>query len=220
LAIAGIILTFIWMAAVLVGALWYAPAAEGLGETGRIIYFHVPLAWIAVLAFCMSMWFSVRALRFRRAEDDIKAEVTARIGWWFCVLATVTGAFFAKAEWNMYWNWDPREISIAILLMVYFAYFGLRAAVPDPERRMRLAAVYAILAFMIMPFLVFVVPRAYASLHPDTLINREGTNQLADPRMRLVFFSSLAGFTFLYLWLYNLSVRIEKVVRRRGGWNV
>lgn len=210
------------MAAVFAGALWFAPPAEILGETGRIIYFHVPVAWVSVLAFCMSLWFSVKVLRARNsaADSDAKAEITARIGLWFCVLATVTGAIFAKAAWNMYWNWDPREISSAILLMVYMAYFGLRASIPDPGRRMRLAAVYAILAFIVMPFLVFVVPRAYMSLHPDTLINTDGVNKLGDPRMKLVFFSSLAGFTFVYFQLYNLSLRVERLVRGKEGWNV
>ncbi|MFA6450259.1 MAG: cytochrome c biogenesis protein [bacterium] len=211
---------FLWMAGVMYGAFVYAPPAEGLGETSRLIFLHVPVAWTSVMAFITSFVYSILVLRRNRHEDDIRAEVAARMGLWYCVLATITGAFWAKATWNTYWNWDPREISIVVLLLVYMSYFGLRSAVTDPDKKIRLAAVYAILAAIIMPFLVFVVPRMYMSLHPDTLINNSGKSQLADVRMKQVFFFSLAGFTLLYFWLFNLSVRIERLVRRKEGWNV
>jgi heme exporter protein C len=208
------------MAGILYGAFVYAPPAEGLGETSRLIFLHVPVAWVSVMAFLTSLVYSVLVLRRNRHEDDIRAEVSARMGLWFCVLATITGSIWAKATWNMYWNWDPREISIVVLLLVYMSYFGLRSAITDPDKRIRLAAVYAILAALIMPFLVFVVPRMYSSLHPDTIINNQGKSQLADVRMKQVFFFSLAGFTFLYLWLFNLSARIEHLVSRKEGWHV
>ncbi|HOO55977.1 MAG TPA: cytochrome c biogenesis protein CcsA [bacterium] len=220
LAYIGLLISFLWMAGVLAGAFYFSPSAEILGETSRIIYFHVPVAWICVLAFCMSFWFSISYLRTRRAELDVNAEVTARLGLWFCILATITGAVFAKSAWGMYWNWDPREVSITVILLVYMAYFGLRSSVPDPERRMKLSAVYSIMAFVLMPFLIFVVPWIYSSLHPDTIINVQGENKLLDGRMRMVFFFSLAGFTFVYLWMYRISARIEKLVRRKEGWNV
>jgi len=210
----------IWMAGVLWGALRYAPPARGLGETARVIFFHVPVAWISVLAFCTSLYHSVMVLRTGREENDIGAEASARLGLWFCVLATISGALFAKSAWNMYWNWDPRETSIVVLLMIYMAYFGLRSALPDPDRRKRLAAVYAILAFFIMLFLVFVVPRMYMSLHPDTVINWKMENKIADSTIRLVLFASVIGFTGIYAWMYNLSVRIERLVRRKEGADV
>ncbi|HOX28203.1 MAG TPA: cytochrome c biogenesis protein [bacterium] len=212
-----IIGTFIFtiMSGVLCGAIWFTPPAKVLGETARVIYFHVPVAWISALAFSMSLWQSVQYLRTNNPEHDIRAEVSARLGLWFCVLATITGAVFAKAAWNMYWNWDPREVSITILLLVYMAYFGLRSAVSDPETRMRLAAVYDILASFAMPFLFFVVPRIYSSLHPDTVINSRGSNKILDHRMLLVFFAALIGFTLTYFWIYVLSIRVERLVRAR-----
>ncbi|HOC91420.1 MAG TPA: cytochrome c biogenesis protein [bacterium] len=211
---------FGFMAWTLYGALVVTPPAHVLGETARIIYFHVPVAWVAVLAFTMSLWNSVVVLRRHSYEADMKAEVSARMGLWFCVLATISGAFFAKSAWNMYWNWDPRQVSITVLLLVYMAYFGLRSATPDFDRRIRLAAVYAILAFAVMPFLVFVIPRVYMSLHPDTIINADGQGKLLDDKMRLVFWCAAAGYTFLYLKLYNLSVRVERIARRKEGWDV
>ncbi len=207
------------MTGVLWGAFFYAPPARGLGDSARVIFFHVPAAWIAVLAFCMSLWHSIIVLRSGNRMSDIKAEVAARMGLVFCVFATVTGAIFAKSAWNSYWNWDPRETSIVVLLLVYMAYFGLRSAIDDPDKRARLAAVYAILAFCVMPFLVFVLPRITISLHPDPLINSEGQQNI-DQKMRIVLFAAIAGFTGLYAWMYNLTVRIERLVRKKEGEDV
>ena len=132
----------------------------------------------------------------------------------FCFLATVTGAVFARIMWNAYWNWDPRQTSITILLLIYAAYFALRGAIADPERRATLSAVYAILAFVTVPFLVFVVPRIYWSLHPDTIINTRGANEF-DSRYTQVLMASLAGFTGLFVWLYTVGSRVEAIRLRR-----
>lgn len=213
----GIIL--LWMPAVLWAAFYYAPPAKGLGETARVIFFHVPAAWIAVFAFCMSLWHSVAVLRGGGQTSDVKADVAARLGLVFSVLATVTGAIFAKSAWNSYWNWDPRETSIVVLVLVYMAYFGLRSAIDDPDRRSRLSAVYAILAFCVMPFLVFVLPRITVSLHPDPLINSTGQQNIEE-KMRLVLFASIAGFTGLFAWIYDITVRIERMARKKEGADV
>jgi heme exporter protein C len=86
----------------------------------------------------------------------------------FSILATVSGSIFAKLVWGSFWNWDPRETSILILLLIYGAYFALRSAIDDSERRQQLAAVYALFAFVTAPLLTFVVPRLYEnSLHPN-----------------------------------------------------
>jgi heme exporter protein C len=172
------------------------------------------MAWIAVLAFLVSCVTSVMYLRRRDPRDDIRAAVSAGLGLLFAVLATITGAIFARIEWGAYWNWDPRQTSITILLLIYAAYLALRGAVADPERRASLSAVYAILAFVTVPFLVFVVPRIYWSLHPDTIINTRGANDF-DSRYTQVLMASLAGFTGLYVWLYTIGCRVEAVRQRR-----
>jgi heme exporter protein C len=205
----------VWLAAVIVAAFFYVNAAEGfIGESSRIVFFHVPMAWIAVLAFLVSCIASVMYLRRRDPRDDIRASVSAGLGLLFAVLATTTGAVFAKIMWGAYWNWDPRQTSITILLLIYAAYLALRGAVDDPERRASLSAVYAILAFVTVPFLVFVVPRIYWSLHPDTIINTRGTNEF-DSRYTQVLMAALVGFTGLYVWLYTIGCRIEAIRQRR-----
>ncbi len=205
----------LWMTVVIWAAFMYVPPAEKfIGESSRIVFFHVPTAWVATLAFLVSCIASVMYLRRRDPNDDIRASVSAGLGLLFAVLATVTGAVFAKIMWGAYWNWDPRQTSIVILMLIYSAYFALRAAIPDPERRAALAAVYAILAFVTVPFLIFVVPRIYWSLHPDSLINTRGANDF-DSRYTQVLMASLAGFTGLYVWLYTIGCRVEAVRQRR-----
>ncbi len=206
-----------WFLLVIWAAFFFAPTAQGFkGESARIVFFHVPQAWVAVLAFCVNLWASIKYLRTRDLIDDARAAAAAGLGLLFSILATVTGSLFARVMWGSFWNWDPREVSIAILLLVYFAYFALRQAVQDEERRATLSAAYAVLAFVTMPFLVFVVPRIYWSLHPDTFISKSGgvQNQM-DPRMLAVLLGSLAGFTGLFVWLYTLEVRLARVRMKR-----
>ena len=209
----------VWLVLVILAAFFYAPAAAGFkGESARIVFFHVPQAWVAVLAFCVNLVASLRYLRTRNPIDDARAAAAARLGLVFSVLATVTGSLFANVMWNSFWNWDPREVSIVILLLIYAAYFALREAIPDEERRGSLSAAYAVLAFVTMPFLVFVVPRIYWSLHPDTIIGATGKLTLQmEPRMLQVLLGSLVGFTGLFSWLYTLEVRLARARLARRG---
>jgi len=208
-------LLFVWMSVVIWGAFFYVHPAKGfIGESSRIVFFHVPCAWVAVVAFMVSCVASVMYIRRRDPMDDIRAAVSAGLGLLFAVLATVTGSVFARIMWGAYWNWDPRQTSIVILMLIYAAYFGLRGAIPDPERRAALAGVYAILAFVTVPFLIFVVPRIYFSLHPDTIINTRGSNEF-DSHYTQILIASLMGFTGLFLWLYTLGCRVEAIRQRR-----
>lgn len=209
-------LLLVWMTTVIWAAFMWVPSAEGFkGESSRIVFFHVPTAWVATLAFLVSCVASVMYLRRRNPVDDHRASVSAGLGLLFAILATVTGAIFAKIMWGAYWNWDPRQTSITILLLIYAAYFALRGALPDPEKRATLAAVYSILAFVTVPFLMFVVPRIYSSLHPDVLTNADPDNRLDSAHLR-VLLASVVGFTGLYVWLYTIGSRIEAIRHRRG----
>ena len=124
------VLLTMWMAVMIVAAFLYAGAATGFpGETSRILFFHVPQAWVATLAFLISMIASAVYLAKRRVKADYLAQSSAELGFLFCVLATITGSVFAKATWGAFWNWDPRQTSIVMLLMIYGAYFAIRSAV-------------------------------------------------------------------------------------------
>lgn len=198
-----------WMTLVIVASFLYIPAIPGFGATGetaRLIVYHVPAAWVAVLAYFMAMVNAVGYLRTSDLGRDRRAQAHAELGTVFCILATLSGAIWSRAAWGAFWNWDPRQTSIVILLMIYAAYFALRGAISDDERRARLSAVYAILAALSVPFLVFVVPRLYPSLHPDLEWGRERVSVMSPPVL-VVFLAALVGFTGLYLWMYRIQVR-------------
>jgi heme exporter protein C len=201
------ILLTTWMAAMIIAAFLYAGPATGFpGETSRILFFHVPQAWIATLAFLISMIASAVYLAKRQQKADYLAQSGAELGFLFCVLATITGSIFARATWGSYWNWDPRQTSIVILLMIYGAYFAVRSAVSDPDRRRVFAAVYSILAFVTVPFLVFVIPRITTSLHPENTMNPAQPGM--DPKTLKVFLGSLLAYTGLFVWMLRLKIRI------------
>jgi heme exporter protein C len=208
----------VWMTAVILAAFLYAREAEGfVPGSSRIIFFHVPVAMLASVGFLLAMIHAVRYLTRREPIDDMKSETAAELGLLYCALATVTGSVFAHVMWNAWWHWDPRETSILILLFIYGAYFGLRMAIEDPERRATLAAVYAVLAFITVPFLMFVVPRipALNSLHPnETLWKRDGLSI----DYRIVLYSSFLGFCGIFAWLFDLQLRVRKVAAAREEW--
>ncbi len=201
-----------WMALVIVGAFLLAPEDENLGQAARVIFFHIPTAWVTAVALVLSSIHSIRYLLRRRRLDDHRAVNAAGLGIVFCLLATVTGAIFARITWGAFWNWDPRQTTIFFLLLFYAAYFALRAAVPDEERRATFSAAYNVLGLVVVPFLVFVAPRLsqLAGLHPDPLINVRGQLEMG-ARTLAVFLGSLAGFTGIFAWLYGLANRISRV---------
>jgi len=192
--------------------LWARPAENFVGESSRIVFYHVPMAWVSTVAFFLAAWHSAAYLRKRRTESDEAAAAAARLGLVFCILATVTGAIFARVMWNAYWNWDPRQTSITLLLLVYGAYLGLRGAIEDPERRATLSAAYALVAFVTVPFLMFAVPRMYASLHPDTVLNARGRVEMSSD-IKTVFFAANLAFLVLFFWLYSLDRKVSRLLR-------
>jgi len=199
---------------IVVSYLTAAPQQQ-IGEASRVFYYHIPQAWLCVVAYTLSMVFSIRYLRTRRLSEDDKAVAAAGIGFLFCALATITGSIFAKVTWGSFWNWDPRETSIFLLLLIYAAYFALRNALEVEEKRAALASVYSIFAFVTVPFLIFVVPRVLPSLHPDdSIINQDLQFQMT-PAVAGVFFGSLILFSILFVWVFDLARRVARIRRMR-----
>ncbi len=196
---------------------WFEfPLIPGLEDKARNIFFHVPTAWTAVLAFFTSMYFGIRYLRTKNMDDDLRSVSAAGLGFLFCVLATVTGALWARFNWGSFWNWDPRQTSIFILLLIYGAYFALRSAVESEEKRASLSAVYSILAGLTVPFFIFIMPRMMAGLHPGARDDPSGKGPLFEgsmmaPNMRVLFYLSLLGFTLLFVWLFQLRIRTARL---------
>ncbi len=195
---------------------WYEfPIIPGLEDKARIMFFHVPMAWVTVIAFLVSMVYGVKFLAKKNLEDDLKSVSSAGLGFLFCALATATGSIWAKFNWGSFWNWDPRETSIFVLLLIYGAYFALRSALDVEEKRAMLSAVYSIIAFVTVPFFIFIMPRISTGLHPGAKGDSQGAGPIIafkiDPRMLVVFIASLLGFTALYFWMWTLRVRAGKL---------
>jgi len=209
------LLLFLGMSAMIILSFITPAPQKMIGEASRIFYYHIPQAWMCVLAFAMAMVFSIRYLRTKNQIEDDRAVAAAKLGLIFCILATVTGSIFAKTTWGSFWNWDPRETSIFVLLLIYGAYFALRSSVETEERRAALSAVYAIFAFVTVPFLIFVVPRVVPSLHPSDSIVDKNMKFTMGPQVRMIFFSSLILFTVLFLWMFGLANRVQALIRRR-----
>jgi len=193
---------------------WYQlPFIEGLGESAKIIFFHVPTAWLAVIGFLMSTIYSVQYLRKKNLDDDAKSYSAAQLGLIFAVIATITGAFWAKFAWGSYWSWDPRQTSIFALLLIYGALFSLRSSIESEDKRATLSAVYSIIAFVTVPFFVFIMPRIMDGLHPGSADDKvtPGAGPIVDFKMDssmlLIFFLSLIAFTILYYWMWKLGYK-------------
>ena len=206
----------IWMAGIIAAAFLYVPPAEGFAapDAARIVIFHVPCAMLAVLAYIVSTVYAIAYLARGHADLGAKSAISASLGFLFTVLATATGMIFAKVQWGAAWNWDPRETSILMLMIVYCAYFALRGAIPNLIARERISAVYNILACLVMPYLVFILPRIMGGLHPTTtLTSRSGLS----PEYRVVMGCAMLGYLLLYVWIFRIQTRIYEcqVARRR-----
>jgi len=205
-----------WLAVVIVAAFYWAPLARGFkGESSRILFFHVPMAWVSFVAFMTAGVQSARYLFGSRATRlDRSAAAAVELGLVFAVLATVTGAIWARIMWNSYWNWDPRQSAIIVVVLYYAAYQALRQALADEHARARLSAAYGVLGLVISPFLYFVLPRLGFTLHPEPVINAEA-KMAVESKMLTVLLASSVGFTVLFYWMHSMRCRIEAIAARR-----
>ena len=190
---------------------WYHfPLIPGLGEQAKIIFFHVPTAWLATVSFLVAMIFGIKYLRSNNLDDDAKSLAALQIGMVFVILATVTGSLWAKFAWNSFWNWDPRETSIFVLMLIYGSLFALRSAIDNEDKRAKLSAVYSIISFLTVPFFVFIMPRIMAGLHPGSA-NDDSVGPVMELKMngnmQLIFFLSLTAFSILYFWIWSITYK-------------
>jgi len=190
---------------------WYEfPIIPGLGEKAKIIFFHVPTAWLALVAFIMAMVYGIKYLKHENLNDDAKSLAALQLGMMFCILATVTGSIWAKFSWGAFWHWDPRETSVFILLLIYGALFALRSAIDNEEKRAKLSAVYSIISSLTAPFFIFIMPRIMTGLHPgsaDDTSSGPVVNFHMNGNMMVVFFLSLSAFSLLYYWMWKIGYR-------------
>jgi heme exporter protein C len=139
-------------------------------EAYRVVFFHMPLAFAGTVYFVVAAVHAGIYLNNRDPARDAAAAGSAELGLVLLVLATATGMIFAKSQWGQWWNWDPRQTSVALVLLIYAAYLALRQSYEDEALRARRSSAYLLLAVAPMIWLVAIYPRskqiAMTSLHP------------------------------------------------------
>lgn len=188
-----------------------APPDAEQGNVQRLMYVHVPTAWLAYLAFLVVFACSIAYLRSGRIRWDRVAAASAEIGVVFTALTIVLGSLWAKPVWGTWWTWDPRLTTTAILLLIYLGYLAVRRLPDSPARRARWAAVVGVVGFVDVP-IVHLSVRWWRSLHqaPARLL---GVPDLA-PAMGAALAVALVAFTLLYVYLMALRLRVGRVEER------
>jgi heme exporter protein C len=196
----------------------YAPTERLQGDVQRIFYVHVPLAWVAYLAFFIVFVASGLYLCKRDPRADIWARASAEVGVVFTTLVIITGSLWAKPIWGTWWTWDARLTTTLVLWLIYLAYLLVRAYAGEPGRAARYAAVIGIIGFLDVP-LVHQSVVWWRTLHPGPTVVQEAGRTGLPPAMLATLAVSLVAFTLLYAYLLLAKVQIEgardELARRR-----
>ncbi|MDH4115789.1 MAG: cytochrome c biogenesis protein [Acidimicrobiia bacterium] len=189
--------------------LWTAFTSAPDSEQGnfvRILYIHVPSAWLAFLAFGVTALGSAGWLIRKKLRWDRLAEASAELGVLFTAIALFTGALWGKPVWGKYWDWgDARMASTALMFFVYLGYLALRRATPDPTQRARRSAVLGLVAVVQVPLVYFSVT-LWRTLHQPFTIRPDGIQM--DSSMVVALLTNLAAFTILYVALLVARYRL------------
>ena len=201
-----------WLAALalagsLLVGLFVVPADAAQGDVQRIMYVHVPSAWLAYAAFFVTLVGGLLYLVRRSLGFDRLAAASAEIGLLFTGLAIATGSIWGKATWGKWWDWDPRLTTTAILFVVYAGYLLLRQSIVDRNRRARLAAVFGVVGFLNVPIVHFSV-LWWRGLHQPPTVIRPGEATIA-PALLVALLASVVSFSLVYLWLLRRRVDLE-----------
>jgi heme exporter protein C len=197
--------------AMLVGlylAFFYVPADGLQGDVQRIMYIHVPTAWVAFLAFFVVFVASVVYLWKRWPEADRLAYASAELGVLFTAVTLIDGSIWGKPTWGTWWTWDARLTTTAILLVIYVGYLMLRSFVEEPERRARLAALVGIVGFIDVP-IIYLSVLWFRTLHQPPSIQSGSVTMPESMLFTLLF--NFGAYTLLYVFFLIKRVRIESL---------
>ena len=189
-----------------------APPDAEQGDVQRLMYVHVPAAWLAYLAFAVVFVGSVAFLRTGKSRWDRLAAASAEIGVLFTALAIVLGSLWGKPVWGTWWTWDPRLTTTAILLLVYVGYLAVRKLSDNPRRRGRWAAVVGIVGFVDVP-IVHLSVTWWRSLHQGPTVRLLGESTIA-ASMLAALLVAVAAFTLVYAYLMALRLRVGRLEER------
>jgi heme exporter protein C len=216
-----------WTAALLLLAcllmiFFYAPTERTMGNVQRILYFHVGAAWVSAIAFFVALLSGVMYLLRPAKKWDIISLASVEIGLAFTTMTIVAGSVWGRPAWNTWWIWSPRLTSITVMWLVYVAYFMLRGAIEDEDKRSRFAAVYVIVGFVTVIF-TFLSIRILRDIHPVVIGTAseaaEGGSEfesgVESAKMGMTLLASTIVFSVLYaawvVYRYRLQLTLDEV---------
>ena len=188
----------------------FAPPEATMGDLYRILYVHLPAAWVCYLAFTISMVSSVLFLQRRDILYDTLAGASAGLGLLFGAVTLVTGSIWANAAWGTYWNWDPRETTTLVLWVAYLGYVTLKLSLENEERRAVVGSVYNVLAFVTVPLSYFSL-QLLPTLHPQVV---SGSGIALTPIMTLALALNVVSATVLFVYFLGAASTVNALERR------
>jgi heme exporter protein C len=186
-----------------------APPDREMGDVQRIMYAHVPAVWIALLALTTNFVCSVLYLFKPTWKTDSLAEASAEVGLVFGSVGVLLGAIWGRPTWGVYWTWDPRLTTAAILLVAYMGYMALRRFVEDPEKRAVWSSVVGIIAAVDLPIIWFSV-KWWRSLHQV-----QSSPKTVDPAMQLPL--RISAYAFLTIAIVFIMHRYRIALAERNA---
>ena len=208
LSVLLILYTIFW------GLLGPVPRLDILNETIRNVYYHVPIWFSMLFMMSLSIWYAIRYLLSSNTVFETKSFNAAKVGFFFAIPGIITGCLWAKFTWGEPWSNDPKQTCAALTMLIYFALLVLRGAVPDYDRRAKIAAVYNIFAFALMIPLIWVIPSLTDSLHPGSGGNAGFNAYDLDNDLRKVFYPAVVGWILLGVWISTLFIRIKFLAQK------
>ncbi|ODR96024.1 heme transporter HemC [Methyloceanibacter superfactus] len=189
-----------------------APPDYQQGETVRIMFIHVPAAWLAMFGYTVIAIAALGTLIWRHPLADVAAKTAAPIGATFTFVALVTGSLWGKPMWGTYWVWDARLTSMLVLFLLYLGLIALWQSIDELGRAGRAAAILALVGAINIPIIKFSVDW-WNTLHQPASVFRTGGPTI-DPALLTPLFVMAAGFTALFVLLHLMAMRAE-ILRRR-----
>lgn len=194
-------------------ALVWSPPDIHMGQDMRLMYVHVPTIWTAYVALTVSLCASLTFLWKKDLRWDNLAVASAEIGVALTALAIVAGAIWGKLTWGVYWTWDPRLTTTAVLLVIFVGYLLLRALTEDPWTRAKQSAIVAVIGFIDIPVVHFSV-LWWRSLHQGpTFLQPNLGDPIMDDRMEVTLIVSTIAFTVLYAFLLSKRLALARLER-------
>lgn len=195
--------------AIVGGLLMPTPQLPIIHESIRNLYYHVPMWFVMFTLFFIGFVYGIIYLSKGDLRNDIRASQFVIVGLIFGCFGMITGMEWATFTWGEPWSNDPKQTGSALTMLIYFAYFVLRGAIPDYDKRAKIAAVYNVFAFALIIPLIFVIPSMMDSLHPGSGGNAGFNTYDLDNKLRTVFYPAIIGWILLGIWITQIFIRIQ-----------